>query len=121
MTTLITTADIISAIVAARPAVETEGLTETQAKRAVNAQQRQVETQVKEVFEQLVKQILTGADVRIAGLGTFKTPVRQGREGTNPLTGQPLSIPSARTVRFSAAKGLKDEAKTLPLEGADAE
>ena len=121
MSNIITTSDIIDEIVAKAPAVVTEGLTENQVKRAENAQRKAVKAQVDEVIETLVAKILSGDTVRIAGLGTFTTPVRAGREGTNPLTGKPLSIPDARTVRFKAASGLKDAAKELPLEGASAE
>jgi DNA-binding protein HU-beta len=121
MSNIITTADLIETIIAARPALDVEGLTEAQAKRAENAVKKEVKAQVDTVIETLVAKILSGDTVRIAGLGTFTTPVRAGREGTNPLTGQPLSVPAARKVSFKAAAGLKDAAKALPLEGADAE
>lgn len=120
MSTIITTADLIETIAATR-AVEVEGLTEAQAVRAKNVVKKEVKAQVEEVLETLVAKILSGETVRLAGLGTFTTPVRAGREGTNPLTGQPLSVPAARTVRFKPAAGLKDAAKALPLEGAEAE
>lgn len=88
---------------------------------ATGVSKKAAKEQVDLVVGTLVEQILTGGTVRISGLGTFTTPVRAGREGTNPLTGQPLSVPAARTVRFKAAAGLKESAKGLPLEGADAE
>src|SRR5574343_1270632 len=118
MSNIITTSDIVQTVLFRSPTVVTEGLTENQVKRAENAQRKAVKAQVDEVIETLVAKILSGDTVRIAGLGTFTTPVRAGREGTNPLTGKPLSIPDARTVRFKAASGLKDAAKELPLEGA---
>lgn len=88
---------------------------------ATGSTKKAAKDQVDLVFKTLVDQILAGGTVRISGFGTFTTPVRAGREGTNALTGQPLSIPTARTVRFKAAAGLKDAAKALPIEGADAE
>ena len=116
-----TTLTDIANIIAAKTVVDVEGLTERAATIKQNAVKKAAKEQVEEVIDLIVAKILEGDTVRIAGLGAFTTPVRAGREGTNPLTGKPLSIPDARTVRFKAASGLKDAAKELPLEGASAE
>lgn len=121
MSNLITTASIVDTLVAKLPEIATEGLTDAQIVRAKNAVKKTVKAQVDAVVEEVIAAILTGDTVRIAGLGSFNTPVRAGREGTNPLTGKPLSIPTARKVSFKAATSLKDAAKELPIEGADAE
>ena len=119
--TITTTITDIANIIAAKTTVDVEGLTERAATIKQNAVKKAAKEQVEEVIDLIVEKILAGDTVRISGLGAFTTPVRAGREGTNPLTGKPLSIPDARTVRFSATKSLKDAAKALPLDGASAD
>lgn len=63
-----------------------------------------------ESFSKVITQALTdGADkIPLPDLGTFhakKTPARQGR---NPTTGQPITIPAGTRVTFKASKALKD-------------
>ncbi|MEI6847861.1 MAG: HU family DNA-binding protein [Chlorobiaceae bacterium] len=50
-----------------------------------------------------------GEDVAIAGFGTFTTVERAERQGRNPQTGEPLTIPARKAVKFRAAKALRDE------------
>ncbi len=46
--------------------------------------------------------------VTLVGFGTFDIASRAKREGRNPRTGQPLTIPSSKAVRFKAGSKLKD-------------
>lgn len=52
--------------------------------------------------------LVNDEDVRLPGLGTFKTADRAGREGRNPKTGEAIKIPPKTVVKFSAAKALKE-------------
>jgi DNA-binding protein HU-beta len=45
--------------------------------------------------------------VTLVGFGTFKVKELGEREGRNPSTGEAISIPSRRVVRFAAGKNLK--------------
>ena len=49
-----------------------------------------------------------GGEVRIAGLGTFAVQHRAERQGRNPKTGEPITIPARRTVKFKAGKMLRN-------------
>ncbi len=49
--------------------------------------------------------------VTLVGFGTFDVASRAQREGRNPRTGQPLTIPSSKAVRFKAGNKLKDAVK----------
>jgi DNA-binding protein HU-beta len=49
-----------------------------------------------------------GGQVALVGFGTFATGKRAARTGRNPRTGASIKIPAAKTVKFSAGKGLKD-------------
>lgn len=42
------------------------------------------------------------------GLGSFEVVQREERDGRNPQTGEKLTIPASKSVKFKAAKALKD-------------
>ena len=46
--------------------------------------------------------------VALVGFGTFSKKERAAREGINPLTGKPMSIPAKNVVTFKAGSKLKD-------------
>lgn len=52
-----------------------------------------------------------GQKVTIVGFGTFSVTKRKARKGRNPRTGQVISIPAAKTPKFTAGKALKDAVK----------
>ncbi|MCE5334193.1 MAG: HU family DNA-binding protein [Desulfobacteraceae bacterium] len=49
--------------------------------------------------------------ITLVGFGTFDISERAQREGRNPRTGQPITIPSSKAVRFKAGNRLKDAIK----------
>ena len=46
--------------------------------------------------------------VQLVGFGSFEVAERAAREGINPLTKQPMSIPASKAPKFKAGRGLKD-------------
>ena len=42
------------------------------------------------------------------GFGSFEVTERAAREGINPLTKKPMSIPASKAPKFKAGKALKD-------------
>ncbi|MEX3937576.1 HU family DNA-binding protein [Paraburkholderia phymatum] len=46
--------------------------------------------------------------VQLVGFGSFSTGARAERAGRNPSTGETITIPAAKTVRFTAGKAIKD-------------
>ena len=44
----------------------------------------------------------------LSGLGTFVVEQRSAREGRNPRTGETLTIPACKIVKFRPGKQLKD-------------
>lgn len=50
-----------------------------------------------------------GDDVQLVGFGTFKVNRTKERQGRNPASGAPLTIPAKNKPAFSAGKGLKDK------------
>lgn len=77
--------------------VEHVGLTKAQATKAVNA-----------VFEGIVGSLMDGESVSVHGFGKFEAVEKAARPGRNPRTGETVTIPARTSVKFSAAKQLKD-------------
>jgi nucleoid DNA-binding protein len=46
--------------------------------------------------------------VSLIGFGNFKTSYRQQRDGQNPQTGEKITIPGGRVVRFKQSSRLKE-------------
>jgi len=59
----------------------------------------------------IAAELNAGRKVQITGFGTFQTRKRKKREGRNPQTGEPISIPASRFPAFSAGRSLKDRIK----------
>lgn len=76
---------------------EKTGLTKKDAENALKAF-----TDV--VAEELVK----GDKIQLVGFGTFEVTERAEREGRNPKTGDPMTIPASKSPKFKAGKALKD-------------
>ncbi len=49
-----------------------------------------------------------GGKIQLVGFGSFEVTQRAAREGINPLTKKPMSIPASKAPKFKAGKALKD-------------
>jgi len=52
-------------------------------------------------------ELLRGNDVSIPHIGTFQVAIRKARNGRNPATGESITIPAKKAVRFKVAADLK--------------
>ncbi|MFZ6016899.1 MAG: HU family DNA-binding protein [Nitrospirota bacterium] len=52
-----------------------------------------------------------GQKVTLLGFGTFSVVKRKSRKGRNPRTGEVITIPAAKTPKFTSGKALKDAVK----------
>lgn len=93
MSKTMTKADIVAHV------ADKSGVTKAAAAAAVDA------------FIGAIEKGLKGGEVRVAGLGTFKTRTRAARMGRNPQTGAAMKIKASKSVGFKAAKSLKDAAR----------
>ena len=73
------------------------GLTKADAGRALDA-----------VLEGIQSGLKKEGKVALVGFGTFQAKTRAARNGINPLTKQPISIPEKTVVSFKAGTKLKD-------------
>ena len=63
---------------------------------------------VNAVLESITDAMSVGDKVQLTGFGTFEARDRAAREGKNPATGAPISIPATKVPAFKAGKALKD-------------
>jgi DNA-binding protein HU-beta len=78
-------------------AQHSEGMSKTQLGSVVNA-----------LFDAIQQDLAKGGNVTLIGFGTFATAQRAARTGRHPRTGEPMSIPAAKTVKFTAGKAFKE-------------
>jgi DNA-binding protein HU-beta len=71
-------------------------LTEAQASAAVNA-----------LFGAIQSALADGDEVTISGFGSFRVVERAAREGRNPQTNQPMTIPARKSPAFRPGTQLK--------------
>ena len=55
----------------------------------------------------LAEALAKSEKITLPGFGTFETRKRQGREGRNPRTRQPMTIPASSYPSFRPGKNLK--------------
>jgi DNA-binding protein HU-beta len=68
----------------------------------------QAETAYNELFRILASTLKKGDALTIQGFGSFKVVNRKARKGRNPRTGQEISIPASKSVKFTPGKALKE-------------
>jgi len=73
------------------------GLTFRQAERAFHSLIKEIKTSLKE-----------GKRVTFSGFGSFEVKVREARKGRNPKTGEEISIPIKKRVKFNPSRALKN-------------
>lgn len=76
------------------------GITKAQAEKAVDG------------FVGAISDALSqGEKVTLVGFGTFSVGQRSAREGRNPRTGDKITIPASKVVKFKPGKSLSDKVK----------
>ena len=76
------------------------GLTKKDAEKAVSA-----------TLDVITDALKNGEKVSLVGFGTFEVRERKERQGRNPQTREPMTIPASKLPAFSAGKALKDAVK----------
>lgn len=59
------------------------------------------------VLEGLSNALTSGENVVIVNFGSFKCVTRAEKQGRNPMTGEMMTIPEKKTVKFVPGKWLK--------------
>lgn len=66
------------------------------------------EKALKAFIDVVTEELTKGEKIQLVGFGTFEVSERKEREGRNPQTGDPMTIPASKTPKFKAGKALKD-------------
>jgi DNA-binding protein HU-beta len=69
---------------------------------------KDAEGALKAFIDVVTDELTKGEKVQLVGFGTFEVAERAAREGINPLTKKPMSIPASKAPKFKAGRGLKD-------------
>ncbi len=64
---------------------------------------------VKAVFDSIKETLKDGGKVQLVGFGTFEVRQRSERQGRDPRTNNPITIPASKVPAFKAGKALKEE------------
>lgn len=84
-----------------------------------NTTKAQTATMLDGLLEVIQKTLTGGNNVQLVGFGTFSITERAGREGRNPATGESMTIPAKKVVRFKPGKTLADSAAAVkPMRAA---
>jgi DNA-binding protein HU-beta len=78
---------------------------------AANLNKKQATAVVDQLLEDITSALKSGEKVAIAGFGSFQVKATAARQGINPFTKQPMTIPAKKKLKFSAAKQLKELVK----------
>lgn len=65
------------------------------------------------VVESIMDALSKGETVTFRGFGAFNVTSRKARQGVNPSTGEKISIPASKSVKFSPGKDLRETAAIL--------
>ena len=76
---------------------EKSGLSKKDADNAVNS-----------MLDVVVETLAQGDKVQIVGFGTFEVRSRSERQGRDPRTNNPITIPASKSPAFKAGKAFKD-------------
>ena len=76
-----------------------------------NLSKSAAEQMVNSVFSAIAEAMKTGDKVSLLGFGTFSVVERSAREGRNPQSGEAMSIPAKKVVKFKAGSKLTETVK----------
>jgi len=76
-----------------------------------NVSKKEVDEIVSLFFDEVVKALSKGEEVKISSFGSFRVKTRKERVGTSPVDGKKISIPASKTIGFKPSKNLKEEIK----------
>ena len=75
---------------------------------ALDLTRKQAETTIAAVLTPVAGALARGETVKLNGFGAFEVVDRPARPGRNPQTGATIEIAASRSVKFKAAKPLRD-------------
>ena len=69
---------------------------------------KDADSAVNAVIDTIVEALAAEEKVQIVGFGTFEIRPRSARQGRDPRTNSPITIPASKVPAFKAGKAFKD-------------
>ena len=69
---------------------------------------KDADSAVSAVIDTIVEALAAEEKVQIVGFGTFEIRSRSARQGRDPRTNSPITIPASKVPAFKAGKAFKD-------------
>ena len=77
--------------------------------KAADLKKKDAEAAVNAVLTAFEDALVAGEKVQLIGFGTIEVKSKAARTGRNPATGETITIPASKQIKFSAGKTLKDK------------
>jgi DNA-binding protein HU-beta len=74
-----------------------------------NITKKQADEVISAFLSVVTEAVANGEKVTLIGFGSFERRDRSEREGRNPKTNEPMTIPATRVPAFSAGKQFKEK------------
>ena len=74
----------------------------------VGMSRKDADAVVNAVIDTIVEEVAKEEKVQIVGFGTFEVRCRSERQGRDPRTNSPITIPASKVPAFKAGKAFKD-------------
>ncbi|MHC0067031.1 HU family DNA-binding protein [Nostoc sp. UIC 10890] len=74
-----------------------------------NITKKQADEVISAFLSVVTEAVANGEKVTLIGFGSFERRDRSEREGRNPKTNEPITIPATRVPAFSAGKQFKEK------------
>ena len=84
-------------------------LIEALSRRQVQLTTRDLESAVKTILGEMVESMAKGNRIEIRGFGSFSLHYHPRREGRNPKSGEPISLPAKYVPHFKPGKLLREK------------
>ena len=69
---------------------------------------KDADSAVNAVLDTIVEALAADEKVQLVGFGTFEVRSRSARQGRDPRSNSPITIPASKVPAFKAGKALKD-------------
>lgn len=73
-----------------------------------NISKKDADSAVNAVIDSIIEAVAKEEKVQLVGFGTFEVRARAERQGRDPRTNSPITIPASKIPAFKAGKAFKD-------------
>jgi DNA-binding protein HU-beta len=74
-----------------------------------NVTKKQADEIISAFLSVVIEAVANGKKITLVGFGSFERRERSEREGRNPKTNEPMTIPATKVPAFSAGKQFKEK------------